>query len=304
MNAQIKAHLALLLVAIIYGANYTIAKLLLDNDHVQPMALTLMRVIAGLVLFWLCHRLLVKEKIANRDLPRFVLCGITGVALNQMLFIAGLKYTSHINAALIMTTTPMLVLAASSILLKEAVTGKKLLGIALGIAGAAVLITYGKKFAYYKEGLIGDAMIFLNALSYGFYLVLVKNLMSRYHPLTVSLWVFAFGILFVIPFGTYDLISTPMNTFTLPIWMALAYVLFCTTFLAYLLNAYALKLVNPSVVSIYIYLQPLIATTIALFLGKDELSAAKVTAGMLIFSGVYLVSFNGKEKSKLGQPGD
>ena len=290
MNTQLKAHLALSLVALIYGANYTIAKEILDNDYIQPLGLTLMRVIAGLSLFWLFHALLVKEKIDRRDVPRFILCGITGVAANQMLFITGLKFTTHINAALIMTTTPVLVLGASSILLKETITRKKMLGIALGIAGAAVLIIYGKKFAYRKEGLIGDVMIFLNAVSFGIFLVLVKTLMRKYHPLTVTKWVFGFGILFVLPFGSYELISTPMNTFTLQTWMALAYVLLCTTFLAYLLNAFALKHVNPAVVSIYIYLQPLIATAIALFLGKDELSAIKVLAGSLIFSGVYLVS--------------
>jgi len=290
VNAHSKAHLALFIVALIYGANYTVAKEILDNDHIQPLSLTLMRVTAGLSLFWFFHAMFVKEEIDKQDIPRFILCGITGVAVNQMLFIAGLKFTSHINAALIMTTTPVLVLGASWVILKEAVTRKKMLGIALGIAGAAVLIIYGKHFAYKRQGLIGDVMIFLNALSYGTYLVFVKTLMRKYHPLTVTKWVFGFGILFVLPFGTHELISTPMNTFTLQTWMALAYVLLCTTFLAYLLNAFALKLVNPSVVSIYIYLQPLFATTIALFFGKDELSAIKVVAGCLIFSGVYLVS--------------
>ncbi len=290
MNTQLKAHIALFLVALIYGANYTVAKEVLDNDYVHPLALTLMRVIAGLSLFWVLHAVLIKEKIDRKDIPRFILCGITGVAVNQMLFISGLKFTTHINAALIMTTAPVLVLGVSWLILKEPITRKKMLGIALGLAGAAVLIIYGKKFAYTKEGLIGDIMIFLNALSYGTYLVIVKTLMRKYHPLTVTKWVFGFGILFVLPFGTHELINTPMNTFTLHTWMAIAYVLLCTTFLAYLLNAFALKLVNPSVVSTYIYLQPLIATAIALFFGKDELSSVKVMAGLLIFSGVYLVS--------------
>jgi drug/metabolite transporter (DMT)-like permease len=290
VNTQFKAHFSLFLVALIYGANYTIAKEILDNDYIQPLGLTLMRVMAGLALFWVFHAMLVREKIERKDIPRFILCAITGVAVNQMLFIAGLKFTTHINAALIMTTTPVLVLVASAILLKEAITRKKMLGIALGIAGAAILTIYGKKFAYRKEGLIGDVMIFLNAVSFGIFLVLVKTLMRKYHPLTVSKWVFAFGILFVLPFGTHELISTPMNTFTLQTWMALAYVLLCTTFLAYLLNVFALKHVNPAVVSTYIYLQPLIAASIALFFGKDDLSAIKLVAGSLIFSGVYLVS--------------
>lgn len=287
---QLKAHIALFIVSLIYGANYTIAKEILDNGYMQPYGLTLLRVISAVLLLESFHQFFIKEKIERKDIPRLAICGLTGVAVNQMMFIAGLKYTSHINAALIMTTTPVLVLVASWVILKEAVTRKKLLGIVFGITGAAILIVYGKKFAYNKEGLLGDLMIFVNAVSYGIFLVIVKNLMRKYHPLTVTKWVFLFGLFFVLPFGAHELISTPMNSFTPHIWLALAYVLLCTTFLAYLLNAFALKLVNPSVVSIYIYLQPLIATSIALAFGKDELTLVKMIAGFLIFLGVFLVS--------------
>lgn len=287
---QLKAHIALFIVSLIYGANYTIAKEILDNGYMQPYGLTLLRVISAVLLLESFHQFFIKEKIERKDIPRLAICGLTGVAVNQMMFIAGLKYTSHINAALIMTTTPVLVLVASWVILKEAVTRKKLLGIVFGITGAAILIVYGKKFAYNKEGLLGDLMIFVNAVSYGIFLVIVKNLMRKYHPLTVTKWVFLFGLFFVLPFGSHELISTPMNSFTPHIWLALAYVLLCTTFLAYLLNAFALKLVNPSVVSIYIYLQPLIATSIALAFGKDELTLVKMIAGFLIFLGVFLVS--------------
>jgi drug/metabolite transporter (DMT)-like permease len=290
LSSTFKAHAALSAAALIYGANYTIAKVILDGEYIQPYGLTLLRVVSGLVLFWLFHGVFVKEKIDRQDIPRFILCGLTGIAINQMLFIAGLKQTTHINAALIMTTTPILVLGASWFLLKEAITGKKLLGIGLGIAGAAILIIYGKKFVFTKGGLAGDIMIFLNATSFGIFLVVVKTLMRKYNPLTVVKWVFTFGICFVLPFGTHELVNTPMNTFTPRIWLAMAYVLICTTFLAYLFNAFALKLVSPSTVSIYIYLQPLIATAIALLFGKDELTGVKVAAGALIFTGVFLVS--------------
>lgn len=162
-------------------------------------------------------------------------------------------------------------------------------GVLLGIGGVATLTIYGKKFVYESSGLLGDVMVFLNACSFGTFLVLVKSLMHKYHPITVTKWVFIFGFFFVLPFGYHELSITPMNIFTLHIWMALAYVLICTTFLTYLLNTYALKLVDASTVSIYVYLQPLIATAIALFFGKDELTSVKVLAGALIFTGVYLV---------------
>ena len=288
-SKRFHAHTALFFVALIYGANYTVSKLILDGNCVGPYALTLMRVMAGLLLFALTHFFFIKEKIEKKDIPLLFLCSLTGVAVNQMFFIVGLKKTSHINAALIMTMIPVVVMVASHFILKIKVTGRKAIGVLLGMAGVAALTIYGKKFVYEKEGLLGDILVFLNACLFGVFLVLVKSLMHKYHPVTVMKWVFFFGLFLVLPFGYHELIVTPMNIFTLHTWMALAYVLVCTTFLTYLLNAFALKLVDASTVSIYIYLQPLIATAIALFFGKDDLTAVKVFAGALIFTGVFLV---------------
>lgn len=288
-TTHLKAHLALFGVSFIYGANYTVAKIILDDHYIEPNALVLLRVFSGLVLFSASHFFFVKEKIDRKDLPLFFICALTGVAFNQLLFIGGLKLTTHINAALISTTIPVAVMVASYFVLKEKITLQKLIGVGLGIAGVVALTIYGKKFAYEKSGLLGDLMIFVNACLFGTFLVLVKSLMRKYHPITVMKWAFFLGFIVVTPFGAHELIVTPMNIFTLHIWMALAYVLICTTFLTYLLNSYALQLVDASTVSIYVYLQPLIATAIALSFGKDELTLVKVLSGALIFTGVYLV---------------
>lgn len=290
MSQNTKAHLALFITALIYGANYTIAKDVMVNEYIQPSGFVLLRVIAGVFLFSFFHATFIKEKIERKDIFRLIVCGICGVATNQLMFFEGLKLTSQINASLIMTTTPILVLITSSIIIKEKITLQKLFGIALGLSGAILLILYGKKFAYHKSGMLGDALIFINATSYGLYLVLVRKLMRKYHPITVVKWIFIFGIIFVAPFGANDLIQVQWNTFTQGTWLAIAYVLICTTFLTYLFNAFALKIVNPSVVSIYIYLQPLLATLIALLLAKDVLTIWKVIAGILIFLGVFFVS--------------
>lgn len=287
---QLRAHAALFAVALIYGANYTIAKVVLDDDYLHPMAFISLRVGAGIVAFWLLHALWVKERVQRSDFPRLVLCGIFGVALNQSLFFIGLDYTTPINASLIMTTTPVLVLVASAIMLKETIQSKKVAGILIGMTGAVVLIIYGKKFAFNKDGWFGDLLVFINATSYGLYLVLVKPLLVRYHPLTVVKWVFLIGSLGVLPFGLPELMQTPWQTFTPHVWLAIAYVLVCTTVLAYLLNAWAMQSVSPTLVGIYVYLQPLLATLVALVVGKDVLAWPKVVAGVLIFTGVWLVS--------------
>lgn len=288
LNPIIGAHAALFLVALIYGANYTIAKVVLDGNYIQPLGFIVLRVAAGALLFSFFHALFIKEKVQKSDWGRIFLCACFGVAINMMFFFKGLQLTGAINASLIMTTTPILVLITSAILIKEKIIPRKIVGIAVGCMGAILLIMNGKQFA--QNNPLGDLMILINAMSYGIYLVLVKSLMKKYHPITIVKWVFLIGFCLVLPFGWQDLQVVEWNSFSNAIWLAVAYVLVCTTFMAYLLNAMALSIVNPSTVSIYIYLQPLIASVIAVAVGKDQLAVMTVVAAGLIFLGVGLVS--------------
>jgi drug/metabolite transporter (DMT)-like permease len=294
----VQAHVALFLVALIYAANYTIAKDVMGQGYLAPLPFILLRVVTGTTLFWLVQRIYVRENVLRKDLPRLMACGLFGVAINQAFFFKGLHWTTPINAALIMTTTPILVLIASSIYIGEQITAKKIVGIILGAVGAGVLIVNGQKFSIASEGWKGDLMIFINAASYGIYLVIVKKLLLRYHPITVITWVFTFGLMFIFPIAIKGMLAVNWQSFTGTIWIAVAYVLLFTTFFAYLFNSYALSIVNPSIVSIYIYLQPLLATLIALWVGSDQLNSAKVAAACLIFVGVYLVSFSKRRKTK------
>lgn len=295
MSQQLKAHLALVAVALIYGGNYTIAKVVMDDDYLQPFAFIFLRGGVGMLLFWFFHALFVREPVRRKDLPLLAVCGLFGVAINQLVFFAGLNRTTPINASLIMTTTPILVLVVSSLMLGEIVTRRKVLGIGLGALGAILLIAYGQRVQLGGQGIWGDLMIIINASAFGFYLVLSKPLMQRYHPITIVKWAFTFGFLFIIPFGYRPLMAADWSRFTPLIWSSVAYVLVCTTFLAYLFNAFALKTVNASVVSIYIYFQPLFATLIALAVGKDHLDSIKVISGLFIFTGVFLVSQRRRE---------
>ena len=285
-----KAHLALLSVALIYGANYTIAKNVLDQDYLKPNGFILLRVISGFVLFNAIHYLVIKEKVERKDLGLLAVCGLFGIAINQLFFFKGLGATSPVHASLIMVVTPIIVLIVSSIYLKERISGWKVLGILVGMMGAVLLIMKGNSDAGSMSSLKGDVFILINASSYALYLVFVKNLMKKYHPFTVMKWVFSFGLIVVIPFGIDDLTEVVWSSFPTEIWLAVGYVLLFTTFLAYLLNAYALSTVNPTTASAYIYMQPLIASTIAILWYDDQISWLKVLCGILIFGGVYLIS--------------
>ncbi|MEO1628329.1 MAG: DMT family transporter [Bacteroidota bacterium] len=298
MSEQLKAHIALFLVALIYGGNYTIAKEVMNNGYIQPIGFILLRICTATVLFQLYFHWRIRETVDRSDYLRFLLCAMFGVAINQISFFSGLEHTTPINASLIMTTTPILVLVSSALLIGEKITWRKILGIALGAAGAIQLIVLGKSVQFEQAQLYGDLLVLVNAVSFAIYLVLVKSLMAKYHPITVISWVFPIGLVLALPFGWQELSLVNWSDFPPSIWLAVLYVLLCATVLAYFFNTYALSIVQPSTVSIYIYLQPLLASAIALIFAKDVLQMEKVLAGILIFIGVYLVSIPSVEGRK------
>lgn len=297
MSSNLKPHLALFGANLIYGANYSIAKDVMPN-FVQPFGLVLSRVIGAVVLFWFIYAFSY-EKVAKRDFLLLGLCGLFGVAANQLMFLYGLDNTTPINAGIIMVSNPIMVLIASAIILKNRITLTKVSGIALGIIGALLLLLFKGDFSFGSENLKGDIFIFLNAMSYGIYLVIAVPLMRKYKPITVMSWVFAFGLIMVFPFGFEELKQIEWSTFTPIIWWKFMFVVVATTFLAYLFNIYGLKRLSPSIVSTYIYLQPLLATLIAIWVGKDSLDMIKISAALFIFTGVYLVSKSPLRETKL-----
>jgi drug/metabolite transporter (DMT)-like permease len=293
MPSKFWAHIALFTVNLIYGINYTFAKDVMSGGHLEPFGFILTRVSGAVLLFWLVSSAIKHEKIEKRDMIKLALCGMTGVAINQMLFFKGLDLTTPINAAIIMTINPVLVLLMSAIFLSEKINAIKIMGVLLGLTGAFLLITQGRihdiQLIDSSTGL-GNLLVLINAASYGVYLILAKPLMQKYSPITVIKWVFTFGLFMVLPFGWPEFRAAEWSSFDSGIWWRIGFVVLGTTFLAYLLNIFALKEVSPSVVSTYIYLQPLLAGLFAILLGSDQLNGLMILCALLIFAGVYLVS--------------
>jgi len=295
IDKTILVHLALFAVALIYGANYTIAKEVMPL-YISPSATILMRVLGASILFWI---LVGGKKLVLADRKEkiiLLLSAIFGVVVNQLLFFEGLAQTTPINASLIMTTTPLLVLVVSAISGGEKFTFLKVLGVALGLLGAAMLISSKTvsdstlPFALAFDFNLGDLFILLNAASYAIYLVIAKPLLKKYSSLSISKWLFTLALPFVLPFGFSDLGTTNFAEMPPMIYVGLGYIVLFTTFFAYLLNAWALRSVSSSVVGIYIYLQPVLATFIAVALDKDSLTVTKLIWAACIFLGVFLVS--------------
>ncbi|MDX5438027.1 MAG: DMT family transporter [Pontibacter sp.] len=289
MNKQVQVHGALFLVALIYGSNYSIAKAVMPA-YMGPFGLIVIRVVSAAIFFGFFTRLVTKEKIVGwNDNLRAILCGVTGVAINQLCFFAGLNLTAPINAALLMVIVPVVVLIFSAILLKERVGKRKISGILLACTGALLLI-YNSRGESTTGNIWGDLLIILNASSFGMYLVLVKPLMQKYQAITIVSRIFSVGAVLVIPFGFNQLLTPDYGSFPVSIWLAIAFMVFAVTIIAYLLNTWALRYANPSLVGAYIYLQPVMAILIAVGVGKDVFTLEKAVYALLIFAGVYLVS--------------
>lgn len=287
MNRNIKAHVAVLVANIIYGANYSIAKLIMPA-FIKPFGFIVIRVLVSAILFYISSKIFINEKVAKEDKLKLVLCSIFGVAINQLFFFKGLSLTSPINAGLIMVTNPIFVLILVAVFLHERINLKRIIGIICGITGAILLIVYGNRFATTNSNPLGDLFILLNSLSYAIYLVMIKPLMTKYHPLTIMKYIFIVGAIWVLPFGYTEFTEIKWNEFTPVLWQSLAFVVVGTTFFAYLFNTMALRELSPGTVSIYIYLQPAMAAFFAMALGKDQLSFIHIIAAAFIFVGVYL----------------
>jgi drug/metabolite transporter (DMT)-like permease len=181
-------------------------------------------------------------------------------------------------------------------MLKERLSVRKIFGVAIGLTGAVLLILFRGKGLDEESTLLGDFLILLNATCYGVYLILAKPLMRKYSPVTVVKWVFTFGLIFVLPFG---LSQVGAINWSMPnkIVLEIVYVVVFTTFFAYLLNIYGLKKVSPTVASSFIYLQPILTTLIAVYLGSETLNLQKVVFGITIFTGVFIVSIPQKSRA-------
>ncbi|UPQ80680.1 DMT family transporter [Flavobacterium azooxidireducens] len=289
MSKRHWALMAAMLVSIIYGVTFTIAKDVMP-EFIEPFGFILLRVGGSVLLFWMVSFFGPKEKIALTDFPRIVAAAFFGVALNMLTFFKGLSYTSPIMGAVLMVTTPMIVLILSAIIMKERMLKRKVFGIILGLAGTVSLILYGKSMINAPNEMLGNLLVFINAISYGFYLIIVKKLMDKYNAFTFVKWIYSFGFLMVLPFGWNEFNAVNWSLVPTDIYWKIGFVVVFSTFLTYLLNLVSMRELKPTTVAVFIYLQPLFATIFAISLGKDDLSWVKIGSAILIFVGVYLVT--------------
>lgn len=290
MSNRTFALLALFTVQLLYGFNFTYAKNLINEGFVSPTALVLLRVSGATVLFWLVTAFFPKEKIAPKDFITFIFAAFFGVVVNMLFFLKGLELTTPINAAAIISITPIIIIILSAFYLKEQITKLKIAGVILAFAGAFILSVYGKSIRIGDNVIIGNLLILINVVSYSIYIIMIKKLTVKYHPFTFIKWLFLFGTIMMLPFGFTDLEQIDWSAFTTAAYASLLFVVVGATFGTFLLNPLALRHLRASTVGIFIYLQPIIATIFAISVGADAIDLVKIVSAVLIFSGVYLVT--------------
>ncbi len=296
MKHSTKAHLALLGTNIFFAINYTVVKYIINAQLIKPFGLNLVRVGVSAILLWVLFLFKpVKSVIEKKHYGRFFLCALTGIAINQLLFIKGLSLTYSIHATLLMLTTPILITIIAAWVLKEKLNRFKITGLAMGVLGAVVLLMAKENTGNASEIIFGDILIILNAISYTFYFVLVKPLMKVYNPVVVIRMIFTIGFFLILPFCWTEFTEIPWQQYDALAYFNLGMIVICGTFLAYLFNVYGIKILGASMAGTYIYSQPVFATVIAIIFLGETLSLYKIVAAALIFTGVYLSNKNAKD---------
>jgi drug/metabolite transporter (DMT)-like permease len=291
MKQRTKAHLAVIAANLFYGINFSVMKYVTDK-LMQPIALNLLRVLGATILFWLLW-FYKKEnnKMERKDYWRFFLCAITGVMINQVLFVKGLSMTTTIRASLLMLFCPIAVVFIAAYLLKEKITKNKIIGLTIGVAGAAILVSLKENKGTANNILLGDLFIIINAISYAFYLVWVKPLMQNYNASTVIRWVFTIALFIMLPMGAQQVNAIDWSIFSWKDYTAVSFIIVAVTFLAFLFNVYGVQVLGSSITGAYIYSQPIFTAIVAITYYQDTTNwALKLLAAILIFVGVYFVS--------------
>lgn len=281
-------HLALLAVQAFFGSLPVIGKVVLAV--IPSVALVGFRVgITAFVLF-LFQRFRGNLRLVERgDYSRLAILSLFGVTINQLLFVGGLSLTKASNTSLLAVTIPIFALTIGAIIGTEKLRAIKVFGIVLAAVGVVLLID-PRNASFSSKTTLGDLMIVLNSLSYGIYVASSKDVLTRNGAVKSIAWIFMFASVICVPLGLYSLSNVELSTIMPSIWLLILYIAIVATAAPYLLNAWAIARVNPSIVAVYIYLQPVIGFLLAVIFLGEKVGYNFFIAAALIFAGVFMVT--------------
>ena len=285
-------HLACAAAYVIFGINVVVCRDIATDGGVEPIVLFAMRALVAGGLFWLVSLFMPRERVPWQDLLRLAGAGILGLFLPQLTFLHAIAHTTPVDLSVMSTTTPIFTMFVAAIFLKEPITWKKALGVALSFGGILWLIlqsTFGGNGASETEP-VGIAYCFANYIVFALYLGTCRNLIARYSVVTSMKWMFLVSFVIALPFALPHLPSTDFAAVPGYVWGEIGFMIIFSTFIAYYLVPVGQKRIRPTLVSMYGYLQPIIAIAVAIWTGMDRLTVTKVVAAALVFAGVWVVN--------------
>ena len=298
-KGKLKGHAALWVANIIWGLNAPIGKSVLisaaNPGGISPFAMSVYRMIGAALLFWTASLFLPRERVTRRDIVLLFFASLFGIQLNQMLFLWGLSLTSPIDTSIIATIVPVLTMILATLFLREPITWLKAGGVFLGCAGAVLLILVSQHGTGHTSSVQGDLLCIISAVSYATYLTAFRDVIVRYSPVTVMKWMFLFAAIVAVAIYYRPLVEVDYAALTSRTWGGIVYVVVCSTFISYLLVPIGQRYLRPTVVSMYNYVQPIVAVLFTVAIGLDTFGPTKGFAALCVFVGVWLVT---KSKSR------
>ena len=295
-KSKIKGHLAILMTNVIFGLNVPVSKALLDR-WMTPLGYMATRTLAALIIFWTVQCFFPKEKVSKKDLFIIGVGGIMGFVISQFVTAISLQYTTPVYFSLIIALSPICVMLLSALFLKEPITSKKVIGVLMGISGAFLLIAGADSSTVGKNNLLGIGLACISILAYSVYIIVIRSVSNKYSGVTQMKWMFLFAAIILLPFGIPELKNQPIYSSQWA-WdgvMEVVFLIVFATSTGYFLMPIGLKYLRATTVSVYMNLQPIIASVAAIFLGQDIFSWNMPISAVLVLCGAYVVS---KSKAK------
>lgn len=276
----------------IFGFNIVCCKNISNAHVLSPMDLFCLRAIGATALFWLLSLFMPKEKIDPKDLPKIFVASMLGLFLTQVSFLKAITLATSIDVSIANTCTPIMTMFVAAIALKEPITGKKIGGVLMSLAGVLLLIfnSVGLGGGASETKPMGIVLTIVNALTFALYLGIFRPLIAKYNVVHFMKWMFLFSMLVALPFNARHLAQVPFGQMDSKVLWQVAYVMVFATFIAYFLIPVGQKRLRPTLVSMYNYTQPIIATLISIIIGLDRMTWQKVVAMVLVFTGVWIVN--------------
>ena len=288
-KSKLKGHIAIFSANILFGLNNPISRSLIP-ETISPYVLIIFRLLGGMILFWIASFVVYKEKVPPKDILLFFFAAIFGLTTNQLPFIVGLSMTSPIDASIVVTLLPILSMILAAIIIKEPITLMKTFGVLVGASGALVLIFGSHSGSVGSGNATGNLLALFAVVSFALYLTLFKSLISRYSSITIMKWMFLFGSIQTYPFCHNSLMTTNFIAFDASVYWRIFYIVVIATFFTYILLPMSQKVLRPTTLSMYNYLQPIVASLAAVAMGLDSFGADKILSAVLVFAGVYFVT--------------